>query len=620
MHLDRLCKHIQSTLMAPFRILHPHFRGRRKVWVTCCLLAALVLGCVSFGRHLFSNPLRDSQVPEVWSIDSSAKFIDISKMMKSIVHRNQSSHSSVVGQRYKAESRFNDRDPRAASLCSAERDKNNLDPTVKATVIFSLHDVTSPLQALESLLNNFEYLDDNLIDDVIITTDKIQPSFIVEHLEGLVDLCDVCRLFFVDGNVYEQRNFASNFARNDYLVFVDWRVELTTNWLRPLLACSREYSRRVVSPQLRLRHHGGNAHTVGLVRNEITWDLSTVRANVDPTALDKAVLLNHTFLHQTSVTKELIVVRKTFFAELKKFDASDKISGLEDTMFSLKVLNCDGQVVTSLCSTVYFPVHDQNFRIDQVADFFNPSFHVSRNSPSFYFYTETASKIWLDPFSLRYYNCVSGRKVNVTGSSPQVPKVPSSWHIHRSRFEKSITSYLTHSKCQYKNMRYVNLRFQPRLLTPSKSAQFYGYIRSLDGLSALGLKPYDTELSDVAYMLANPPGDLSAFPASVVLTRNVSSWIGPFSYTNGAFIFHHSWCLTLTEANLFTITKCTHGSKHQLFSYKNNFIQPQDGTDRCACAKITSAVYNHLYMTNCAEKNVEQQFKFDVVFYKACIN
>lgn len=523
------------------------------------------------------------------------------------------------------------------SLCEASiREEPGLEYH-SVTLIFSILNIISDTEAILFIRHHLQMVPSSFTEDVIITAEANLSKTIKDSIEEFVDFCQVCRLLFLSGNIYKHWNDASKFARSKYLVFVDARVSFTKNSLQTMIKCLRSEENTVVSPQLHLKFADGRGNNVGLSRNEITWDLGVSRVAVSYQLLQTAKQSGDSCVNQTVIAKEVFGIRKKFFADLKGFDIIPGITGGEHVSFSLKVLNCHGNIVTSLCSEAHLSVGNTAEKPDlvkssgssAVVDFQNPTFHASRTNISTYYIA--ASKTWLDIFTSKYYYCslmrIPAADLTETYAGKRNKSAQTSMsHRHGfdlnrylntqySHYGYSLKQALIKSKCQVSNFRYIVSQRQPQMLPPTKSATFYGYIRTLDGLHAFGQSTETPAAKSELHKQHSPTETLNTF----ILTRNTSLWVGPFSFTNGAFIYNNIWCLTVSTRFTLTLQKCAKGEENQLFGFSNNIITHLGISARCVGAKRSKNISSDILVSSCIEHNRLIQFKLDIEFTEKCV-
>ncbi|GFO22702.1 polypeptide n-acetylgalactosaminyltransferase [Plakobranchus ocellatus] len=574
------------------------------------------------------------------------------------------------------------------------------------TVIYSLLGVDSVADAILFLRNNFKQLPANSVGDVIVTVEEEADADYKDKIENLIDLCTICRLFFFTGSIWEHRIKASRFAHGEILVFVDARVQpITDAWLWPLVNTILHDSRLVASPQLRLRggDHGLD-FSMGVTRNEITWGMNVARGGVGPREIYNVIKSNRSsyssnnnaaqhelMLEQTAISKEVFSIRKTFLKHLGGFEMAKDYTGGEHVLFSLKVLNCGGNIAMCFCSTMVLEIPGvSNFKHPfddsarswpspedlvrqnaETVDFQSPSFDVPTYSSGHHL--TYAKDIWLDPYSRKYSACVKYTTSNTSVRRRYAP-VTSNVQNRSNRMDRfgyntrraeraepnmtvKIRQQINKLKCPSRNFRVLIAKRQPTMISPTKLATFYGYIRSLDGLYAFGVSPaksaqeiytFATRQSSV-YVAGQGVREKTPLKVAqnvssnsgiqnfdrehgfhIVLTRNSSEWIGPFSHTNGAFVYQHSLCLTLTSSGLLTLKKCVKGTRSQLFVYTAQMIKPVGVVDQWACAKLsnshdgeaTTAVSAPVFVSSCVKSDHSAmflKFKMDVSFRDKCV-
>ncbi|CAG5117972.1 unnamed protein product [Candidula unifasciata] len=485
----------------------------------------------------------------------------------------------------------------------------------------------------------------SLTDDVIITTNTNLSRTFTETVEEFVDLCPVCRLLFLPGTIYKQWNEAAKFARSKYLVFLDARISFSNNSLQAMIRCLQGGDNNtVVSPQLRLRYADGRGHNVGLSINEISWDLGVSRGAVSYQLLQTAHKFGDGCVNQTAIFKEVFGIRKRFFADLGGFDILTDASGGEHVTFSLKVLSCHGNIVTSLCSTAYLTIANNAGRLDNrkspkssvLEDYHNPTFDTNHTSILAYYIA--GSKPWLDTFSTKYYTCALSRRIpaNIQTTLFRKPSrftqtsISNRMTFDLNRYLNSRYGYygynfkqsLMKSKCQVGHFRYIITQRQRQMRPPTKFATFYGYIRTLDGMYAFGrpveIPGSDTELPELGVHFQK---QIALIPeqGTFILTRNTSLWIGPFSFTNGAFIYNNIWCLTVSTSFSLTLQKCLKGDANQLFTFSNNIITLLGLPANCVGARRSSNVSSEIVLSSCSDQNRLRHFKLDIEFFEKCI-
>ncbi|KAK3718465.1 hypothetical protein RRG08_006843 [Elysia crispata] len=606
----------------------------------------------------------------------------------------------------------------------------DVSPKLKVTLIYSLVGVDSIVDAVLFLRTNFEKIPLQFVDDVIVTVEEEAEEEYKAQVESLVDLCAVCRLFFFTGTIWEHRNTAVNFARGEILLFVDARVQpVTDNWVWSLSHALSSSPHLVVSPHLRLRGGDqGRDFSVGFTRNEMTWSLAVARGPISNIEISEAIRFTTTtnnrdsshrsniLMEQTAIAKEVFAIRKSFFHYVGGFDIEKTATGGEHILFSLKVLNCGGNITVSLCSEVSLEIpniapskpkyirplfesekslppsrqkrlleslrvvsHSENLSRQALytVDFQNPSFFGQIYSTGLFF--SAAQEIWMDPYSKRYSGCtiqprlfgsrrMSKERLNV--SAEQRSRNGLMNYNHRpSRQEPMlgarVKQQISKRKCATRNFRSVVAKRQPRMVSATKRATFYGYIRSADGLYAFGLSPAMSDEAILALASSKPvvpavrsanggrlePVGISANSSlessintdqdlnldtrfHIVLTRNSSEWIGPFSHTNGAFVYQHTLCLTLLPNNQLSLRKCLKGTREQLFVYSAHTIKSAGLADEWACAKLprlgegtsrtspTVMGAGPVFMARClgdGQGSMFAQFKMDVRFKDHCV-
>ncbi|GFR60501.1 polypeptide N-acetylgalactosaminyltransferase [Elysia marginata] len=596
----------------------------------------------------------------------------------------------------------------------------NVSSNFKVTIVYSLVGVDSIADAVLFMRNNFEKLPTGFVDDIIVTVEEEAEAEYKTEVEEVLDLCGVCRVFFFSGTIWEHRNSAANFARGEILVFVDARVHpLTEDWVRSLVQAVTSSPKLVVSPNVRLRGGDqGRDLSVGVSRNEITWSLSVARGPISDSEISYAIkssviikgdLTGHKDLtiEQTAVAKEVFAIRKSFFTYLGGFDVEKAHTGGEHVLFSLKVLTCGGNIVLSLCSDVALeiastlplkPTYLRNLTqlekslppvrqkrlLDSLrfvsnaeflgrqaiftVDFQNPSFMGQVYSTSVFF--NAGQDVWMDSYSRKYSGCsVQPRIYGRSRVSKQRAVVDQSRRDAFRNFNRipgraapalgvRLKQQISSRKCATRNFRAIISKRQVRMVSPSRRATFYGYIRSADGLYAFGLSPAMSEDAILALASSKPivpdvasgnsnrvgPGGVpfntsNSSPdidtrLNIVLTRNSSEWIGPFSHTNGAFIYQHSLCITRLPSNNLTLRKCVKGTREQLFVFSSHTIKPAGSTDEWMCAKLhrpnagtatpsqSLMVSGPVFLARCVgegQGSVFTQFKLDVRFKENCV-
>ncbi|BFZ00268.1 hypothetical protein BsWGS_03306 [Bradybaena similaris] len=524
-----------------------------------------------------------------------------------------------------------------SSLCEASITEEPGIEYQSVTLIFSLLNIVSDTEAILFIRHHLQMVPSSLTEDVIITAEASLPRTFKDSIEEFVDFCQMCRLLFLSGNIYKHWNEASKFARSKYLVFVDARVSFTKNSLQTMTKCLQNEENIVVSPQLRLKYADNQGNNVGLSRNEITWDLGVSRAAFSYQLLQADTKSEGSCVNQTVIAKEVFGIRKKFFADLKGFDMIPGITGGEHVSFSLKVLNCRGNIVSSVCSEAYLTIGNSAEKTHLVKssgssvllEFQNPTFYASLTNISTYYIA--ASKTWLDIFSSKYYYC-SLMRIPPTdftemyaGKRNKSAQTSTSYRrgfdltrylsTQYSHYGYSLKQALIKSKCQVSNFRYIISRRQPQMLPPTKSATFYGYIRTLDGMYAFGRSTESPAAKPELHKQYFPTETLNTF----ILTRNTSLWTGPFSFTNGAFIYNNIWCLTVSTRSTLVLQKCAKEEKNQLFVFSNNIITHLGISARCVGARRSKNISNDILVAPCVEHDRLIQFKLDIEFTQKCV-
>ncbi|RUS72426.1 hypothetical protein EGW08_019805 [Elysia chlorotica] len=605
-------------------------------------------------------------------------------------------------------------------------------PELKVTIVYSLVGIDSIVDAVVLMRTNFERLPENSVDDIIVTVEEEAEQDYKAMVEDLLDLCDVCRVFFFTGTIWEHRNAAVKFARGEILLFVDARVQpITDDWVWPLTQALYSSPKLVVSPHLRLRGgYQGRDFSIGFAKNEITWSMSVARGPIKSSEISEAIKLaasanksqsyrGNIVVDQTAILKEVFAIRKSFFNILGGLDIEKTATGGEIILLSLKALNCGGNIALSLCSEVTLEIPNNippaepkytrpltvqekllsparqkkvldSLRIVshaelmarqalQTVDFQNPSFMGQVYLPGVYF--NAAQEIWIDPYSKRYSACTvqprlfSSSRIAKPRSDIQsadvrkrISYVPYNHKPYREQpsLVARVRQTINKHKCDTRNFRSLIAKRQPRMVSATRRATFYGYIRSADGLYAFGVSPAMSE--DAIFALASSQRVVPALRSAdgarfeslngtvnssqgsfvnrdpkldnqdstfhIVLTRNSSEWIGPFSHTNGAFVYQHSLCITMLPSNRLSLRKCLKGTREQLFAYTSQTIRPAGVPGEWACAKLprmgdgtansspTVMASGPVFMSRClgdGEGSTFSQFKMDVRFRDNCV-
>ncbi|XP_005110523.1 polypeptide N-acetylgalactosaminyltransferase 6 [Aplysia californica] len=486
-------------------------------------------------------------------------------------------------------------------------------PPVSA--VLTLRNFISGLEAMKYLRGALQYLPEHLVTDIIIVLDMKAKESENTVIEDAMSDCEICRVFILNGTVYESLNFAVNFARNDYVAFVDCRVQLTDFWLEPMVAKLIVTPRAVVSPNVRLASSDGSLVNLGVYRTEITWDLGVVRG-VDDMLLRLVQKDKPLFIDQTAVSKEVFVVRKDFFVRLERFDILPFTSGVEDAALSLKVLNCGGNILQSRYSVVFLPIPTGSVTssvLRMQPDILNPTFSLQEYKMATSMLT--TSKIWMDAFSIQYMACAAKGKLD-----------PSFYHSRP--IEKSyvftdldndgalLKRTLIAMTCKLTNFRYMILLRQPKMTVPDKDSTYFGYIRTLNGLYAVGL-PSTSPTSSESRL--SEEERYQYVSDNFVLTRNSSLWIGPFSYAKGSIIYKNKFCVTYTTGAYLRLTRCSPQSQYQAFVYKHNSLSLASDPDTCVGVKGTEDISAPLRMMDCGTRESVKGFKFDVQFLEDCV-
>lgn len=480
-------------------------------------------------------------------------------------------------------------------ICLKNGNQNNY-VVMKASIIVSLAHLGTcdPVVLLYRILYR---IPDHVTDDVIITAEDHLNVDMKERLEVAVDLCSRCRLFFFQGPIYEHRNRAAKFARAQKLVFIDARVTPADGWIEPLLLELNYNPQVVVCPHLHLCKTGDKKYAkspiksvvcdIGLSRMEMTWDLHSIRAPLTNdqkklVADERAIAVN-----QTVILKEVMAIHKDLFLQLGGFDMVPAASGGEHVSFSLKVLNCDGEILMSACSKVFLDATgilegrstlqlSTNDIINGqqetffVRDYPSPSFRERKKNVSEYF--EATHDLWLDAFSAKIYSESPHRKIAISSAAVISSDLEfrSDSRFRRARYSKAqrnsqytrfwrvsqaFKTSLISMECELANFRYVITKYQVNTISPSRTVTHYGYVRSLDGIFAVGLSPKASLLGDsYAFKIPNrlsnylkAGGDKKDLNNWMTFTRDASLWVGPLSYLNGQIQFRLIWCLTVIE-------------------------------------------------------------------------
>ncbi|KAH9508762.1 hypothetical protein Btru_049846 [Bulinus truncatus] len=600
-------------------------RRQRKLLLTVLFLISFVLIHLAISSYMFKSNQTNRNVPLLDNVTNST--FSQSDVMKSMLFYIQSILKSSNLTSFKPGILWSHGEllDNVATPCGRSR-LSTFISTNEVTIIYSLHKISSYDQALYYLQQSFHWFPKDLTNDVIITADISLAETDRLLIEETVQNCDICRLFFLHGTIYEQRNVVSSFARGKFLVFLDGRVQVTKGWLRHLMV-NINNTKQMISPMLQLTSPDGSMYTTGLAVNEIQWDLTVARGNAGQEMMQKALRNNSNVIPQTVLTKEVFLVSRQFFNELGQFDTRPNVTGSEHVMFSLKALSCGGEILVSLCSTVYLSVSPGTRHT--YTDYYSPTFDVYQEVLPSRMYSQVVSVVFLDTFTSRYYTCVDHvldlnkyrpelvqLQHDVRFSFMRYQSVTLSPIRQKNKLEQAVLGHMKSLACQTKNLKSVLFSRQPGTVSPTKLATFYGYIRTMDGLWAVGV----LQSSLGATSQAANQSSWTKLEGKLVLTRNSSLWVGPFSYTNGAFIYQHKLCLTLLPSQLFSLSNCVAGTTAQLFTFTHNVIRTASQEASSACAVLNSNISNPVYMGKCNDKNCTNKFKLDVQFRKGCIH
>ena len=469
----------------------------------------------------------------------------------------------------------------------------------EVTAIISLRNFENSEQAIKSLRNIMEYLPRDIVTDVIVIVSEYEFTMGAkkinrDQMEEEIDKCDMCSLIFLNNYVFENINLVLHYVRNDLVVCIDGRVQLTEFWLEPMVARMSVHHNLnlVISPHLRLSSPDGEEINVGDYQTHITWDLGVVRSS-DDQFLHEIHTNDPLFINQSAISKEVFLFSRQYAEDSLMFDMRRETFGPEDVTMSIKLLSCGGVVLQSRVSVVLLPLTDDSVvtpqRLLKYPDIINPSFLSPKVDMSLFF--RINSRYWLDWEADMIVYCSAKRKSQ-------------SNKITLSRDDLKNFKYLRNFGCKIGNFKEVILNSQPRMLFPNRNSTFYGFIRSISGMYSIGA--------------LNIHGEDDISSKRLVLSRNSSQWIGYFSYVNMNIVYKDSHCITETDGYVYT-SICEKSNKRQLFMFEENMFRLKRDPHQCIGVSKTSAVHSYLRLIDCKTINVIFKFKFDSQYKPNCI-
>jgi polypeptide N-acetylgalactosaminyltransferase len=146
------------------------------------------------------------------------------------------------------------------------------------------------------------------------------------------------------------KNTGAKAASGDALVFLDSQVEVTTNWLPPLLNGLVENYKMVTCPIIDNIDPNTFQYIVedyGNSRLLFDWKFSLKRFPLTGHGSDFI-----TDGHQSPITLGMFAITKKFFQEIEGFDPGLKMYGGENFEISFKTWQCGGEIIELPCSRV----------------------------------------------------------------------------------------------------------------------------------------------------------------------------------------------------------------------------------------------------------------------------
>merc|ERR1719239_155755 len=457
-----------------------------------------------------------------------------------------------------------------------------------------------------------EYLPRDIVTDVIVIVSEYEMTMGAkkinrDQMEEEIDKCDMCSLIFLNNYVFENINLVLHYVRNDLVVCIDGRVQLTEFWLEPMVARMSVHHNLnlVISPHLRLSSPDGEEINVGDYQTHITWDLGVVRSS-DDQFLHEIHTNDPLFINQSAISKEVFLFSKEFIEYIYSFDVYPDISGSEDVAMSLKFIGCGADILQSRYSVVLIPLPDDEVldesRIRFQPDIISPTFFIPERNISAHL-SQTA-RVWLD------WNIVDAYKCTRKGKTKSAPSLFMSFMRKETRERRILLDGLG---CKLQKFNDQILPRQPRMSFPLENSTSYGFVRSLNGMYALGF----SDVQSVFKLLHHDKRRKSFLSQKFIVSRNTSQWIGPFSYTNSNIVLNGSHCIAETVDGYFHLAKCSKIDKRQQFIFEDNRLKLKNNPKLCVGAKKSSDFSSYLRVINC--DSMDGLFKFDIQFMDTCV-
>merc|ERR1719239_530826 len=185
-----------------------------------------------------------------------------------------------------------------------------------------------------------EYLPRDIVTDVIVIVSEYEMTMGAkkinrDQMEEEIDKCDMCSLIFLNNYVFENINLVLHYVRNDLVVCIDGRMQLTEFWLEPMVARMSVHHNLnlVISPHLRLSSPDGEEINEGDYQTHITWDLGVVRSS-DDQFLHEIHTNDPLFINQSAISKEVFLFSRQYAEDSLMFDMRRETFGPEDVTIS----------------------------------------------------------------------------------------------------------------------------------------------------------------------------------------------------------------------------------------------------------------------------------------------
>ncbi|CAD5235351.1 unnamed protein product [Bursaphelenchus xylophilus] len=228
-------------------------------------------------------------------------------------------------------------------------------PNTSLIIVFHNEAFSTLIRTLHSIIQRTPL---QLIHEIILVDDQSDRDWLKEPLQRYLDEFPFKNIKLIRlperSGLIKARLVASDAASGQVLLFLDAHIEVTKNWLQPLLTRVHEEPNVLVAPLIDVIDLDTFEYrtTIDGLVGGFNWRLTYNWGNLDEIEAKRRAG-NHAEPFKTPVIAGgLFAVRREYFYQIGTYDEDMKVWGGENVEISMRVWRCGGQLEIHPCSRV----------------------------------------------------------------------------------------------------------------------------------------------------------------------------------------------------------------------------------------------------------------------------